>query len=108
MNQRDFESETGKAKAMKSVQDERQEFWIGYQRGLRRGYHGEKFGTIEEHQKWWGLAEDDDISREQRGQGYRAGFRCATLERDYCSQNDFVCETCSLVNYGRDCHNNPI
>jgi len=27
---------------------------------------------------------------------------------NYCSQNNGECETCSLVNYGRDCHNNPI
>jgi len=26
----------------------------------------------------------------------------------YCSQNNGACETCSLVNYGLDCHNNPI
>ena len=29
-------------------------------------------------------------------------------EDNYCSQNDHDCETCSLVNYGRDCHNNPL
>lgn len=27
---------------------------------------------------------------------------------NYCTQNDGDCETCSLVNYGLDCHNNPI
>jgi hypothetical protein len=27
---------------------------------------------------------------------------------DYCTQNDGNCETCSLVNYGRDCQNIPI
>lgn len=27
---------------------------------------------------------------------------------DYCTQNDGNCETCSLVNYGRDCQNMPI
>ena len=26
----------------------------------------------------------------------------------YCSQNNGDCKTCSLVNYGMDCHNNPI
>jgi len=25
----------------------------------------------------------------------------------YCTQNDGECETCSLVNYNRDCYNNP-
>ena len=26
---------------------------------------------------------------------------------NYCTQNNGHCETCSLVNYGMDCHNNP-
>jgi hypothetical protein len=28
--------------------------------------------------------------------------------KEYCTQNDGNCETCSLVNYGRDCQNIPI
>ena len=28
--------------------------------------------------------------------------------KEYCTQNDGDCSTCSLVNYGRDCRNNPI
>lgn len=27
---------------------------------------------------------------------------------DYCTQNNGDCPTCSLVNYGRDCQNNPV
>jgi len=27
---------------------------------------------------------------------------------EYCSQNNQDCATCSLVNYGMDCHNNQI
>lgn len=30
------------------------------------------------------------------------------MKPDYCTQNDGDCETCSLVNNGRDCKNNPI
>jgi len=30
------------------------------------------------------------------------------MEREYCTQNNGDCETCSLSNYGRDCMNNPI
>ncbi len=26
----------------------------------------------------------------------------------YCTQNNGDCDTCSLVNYGRDCHNHPL
>ena len=32
--------------------------------------------------------------------------RC--VMKSYCTQNDGDCSTCSLVNYGRDCQNNPI
>lgn len=28
--------------------------------------------------------------------------------RNYCTQNNGDCSSCSLVNYGRDCHNNSI
>ena len=28
--------------------------------------------------------------------------------KDYCTQNDGDCSTCSLVNYGRDCMNVPV
>ncbi|MBW8035614.1 MAG: hypothetical protein FVQ79_08290 [Planctomycetes bacterium] len=40
-----------------------------------------------------------------------AGKRSDAFEKDallYCSQNNQDCNTCSLVNYGRDCHNNKI
>ena len=28
--------------------------------------------------------------------------------KDYCTQNEGQCETCSLVNYQKDCYNQPI
>jgi hypothetical protein len=28
--------------------------------------------------------------------------------KPYCTQNDGDCNTCSLVNYGRDCRNRPV
>ena len=53
----------------------RPHYWRGYQRGLRRGFHGELFGTDEEHERWMRLADDgaDDTDRE-RGRGYRDGL----------------------------------
>jgi len=30
------------------------------------------------------------------------------MKKDYCTQNNGDCYTCSLVNYGRDCRNNPL
>ena len=29
-------------------------------------------------------------------------------KKPYCTQNAGDCTTCSLVNYGMDCHNNPV
>ncbi len=31
-----------------------------------------------------------------------------TKDDDYCSQNRDRCGNCSLVNYGKDCHNHPV
>lgn len=50
------------------------DYWMGYQRGLRRRYHGEIFGTDEEHEMWMQLYEDSDDVRAARGRGYRDGF----------------------------------
>jgi hypothetical protein len=52
--------------------DETKEYWRGYQRGLRRRYHGENFETEANHQKWLSLV-NDDYHREA-GRGYRSGF----------------------------------
>jgi len=43
---------------------------------FKHEYHGEKFGTDEEHTLWMSLLDGDarDESRRQRGQGYRDGF----------------------------------
>jgi hypothetical protein len=30
------------------------------------------------------------------------------VRKSYCTQNNGDCSTCSLVNYGRDCMNNPL
>lgn len=50
------------------------EYWAGYQRGCRRNYHGENFGTADEHRLWLSLAnEHGDDTRRFRGLGYHAG-----------------------------------
>jgi hypothetical protein len=54
-------------------------------------------------------ADSDDLMRQQRGEGYRDGLAGrARMTKDYCTQNAGDCLTCSLVNYGRDCQNNPM
>ena len=67
-----FEHEIHRAQTMKSVDHDRQNYWSGYQRGVRRRHHGENFGTVDDHQLW--LTATGDESRRQRSQGYRDGF----------------------------------
>jgi len=61
----------------------RPHYWHGYQRGLRRGFHGELFGTDEEHERWTRLADQgaDDADRE-RGRGYRDALTACTVADD--------------------------
>ena len=73
MDQQSFEHEMAKAQAMRSAGD-RPEYWAGYMRGIRRRYHGENFGTEDEHRLWMSLSDDSDQTRADRGKGYRAGY----------------------------------
>jgi len=80
MDERTFKNVMAKAK---TFWDEREnkDYWRGYIRGLRRCYHGENFGTNEEHEQWMNMIKDED--RKELGRGYRDGY-----------------------NYGRDCQIN--
>jgi hypothetical protein len=70
-----FNALMAKAQCMKNYDQHHAEYWTGVMRGLRRAYHGEAFGTAEEHALWLAAADSDDVLRRQRGQGYRAGLR---------------------------------
>lgn len=74
MDKKIFEHEMNRAKTMEQVEPENQDYWIGYQRGLNRACHGEKYGTDEDNRLWWAAAEDEDVSQQARGRGYWAGF----------------------------------
>jgi len=69
MNEKTFKREMMMADCMKS---ENPDYYAGYRRGLRRKYHGEKFGTESEHNQWMNCA--DGEHRKQTQAGYRAGF----------------------------------
>lgn len=66
-----FELEMLKAQTMQQAEPD---YWTGYERGLRRAYYGERFGTPEEHSLWLSLVTDDDESRREKGFGYIDGF----------------------------------
>lgn len=67
MNDRQFKS------YMYAAQSLGGDYAAGYQRGLRRHHHGDKFGTQSEHEKWLSLGIDGD-TRQEMGDGYRDGW----------------------------------
>jgi hypothetical protein len=77
MTEQKFKTEMRRAQQMQRSDDVdpmRAEYWSSYQRGLRRAYHGERFGTPEEHALWMSLINRRDERSRQRGRGYRDGF----------------------------------
>jgi hypothetical protein len=83
MKESEFKSKMLYAESMKKL-DERPYYWEGYVRGLRRRYHGEKFGTAEEHTLWMDSINRPDESRSERGRGYRDGIAEITLKPMFC------------------------
>jgi hypothetical protein len=77
MTEHEFQSEMRRAQTMGRVTGNPHdpEYWQGYARGLRRAYHGERFGSQAEHELWLTLADDEDESRAARGRGYRDGMQ---------------------------------
>ena len=71
MDKKTFEHEMTRAKTFHDL-GEKTDYYRGYMRGLRRKYHGEKFGTDAEHEQWMSLI--NDPHRAGMGQGYRDGF----------------------------------
>jgi len=81
MTEQKFKSEMRRARTMQETSDDpmRSEYWAGYQRGLRRAYHGKKFGTEAEHASWSAAINSLDESRKQRGLGYADGLSCGAI-----------------------------
>jgi len=63
-----FKKEMARAENMAKM--EKENYWRGYQRGLRRAYHGENFGTPEEHEKFLNAANSPDERQKETGRGY--------------------------------------
>jgi len=70
MNRREFETRLSAARHLCPSAAYRR----GYERGLRRLYHGQDFGTQEEHDKFLSLVGDVDPDRAETGRGYADGF----------------------------------
>jgi hypothetical protein len=75
LSEAQFQHEMAKAKTFQGLKSDRAEYWTGVQRGLRRAFHGQAFGTEQEHDLWLRAVNSDDVLRQQRGQGYRDGLK---------------------------------
>lgn len=74
MNQAEFFRNLSAAIGLK-ILTRNPSFYDGYIRGLRRCYHGENFGTEEEHREWMSLADETgDEKSKISGLGYRQGL----------------------------------
>ena len=69
---KNFESLMRQAHTLQAItpDPEKQDWYVGYMRGLRRAHHGEAFGTQEEHERYLALRQD----RQSVGDGYRRGL----------------------------------
>lgn len=100
MNEKQFRNAMQRVKMFQKIHssgyDFRSDFYVGIQRGLRRLYHGENFGTEGEHQKWlslspWMKRDGKNIDwdsmdpkirfskRRMMGMGYRVGLNYNNL-----------------------------
>ena len=69
MDVQTFKSRIFHAEVMRNI-ERRHDYWAGYCRGLQRAFHGELFGTKEEHALWSSLTELPDEQSQERGRGY--------------------------------------
>jgi hypothetical protein len=80
--------------------------------GKEMTYMHKETGTIDDRAGWIAsyTAEELQERRLTAEQAFRedVGSTLFAVAPEYCTQNAGDCESCSLVNYGRDCMNNPI
>lgn len=81
MDEAIFNRELSRAMAMGKLNPGQEDYWLGYQRGLRRAFQGESFGTEEDHEKWLSYYWSLDHRIADKGQGYRAGLRKGGLTK---------------------------
>jgi hypothetical protein len=74
MSEQEFESLMAQAENVRRRSD-RPGYYEGYMRGLRRFYHGGRFGTLQEHETWLDMAYHWDQTKADRGRGYQDGLQ---------------------------------
>ena len=82
----EFERRMRRADTLSRLTDQ-PDYYVGYIRGLRHRYHGEKFDTEDEHQQWLALALDLDKTRRERGRGHKDGLAGRDPQQDDVAGN---------------------
>jgi hypothetical protein len=75
-------------------------------------YMHKETGSIDSRDGWIASYSADELDARNltAEQAFNAdeGETLFQITPEYCTQNGGDCRTCSLVNYGRDCHNEPL
>ena len=50
------------------------DYWTGYRNGLQRRFHGDAFGTQQEHELMMSVTADGDGGQDEQCRGYRDGY----------------------------------
>jgi hypothetical protein len=75
MRKQKYQRASVMAAAMAAVDPDAADYWLGYQRGLRRAHFGEQFGTADVHRLWLTIADEGGDRRQREwGRGYRDGL----------------------------------
>lgn len=53
---------------------ERADYWTGYKNGLQRRFHGDAFGTQQEHERLMSATAAGDEGQDEQCRGYRDGY----------------------------------
>lgn len=77
MNEDSYRRELIRALEMAKAEPQRADYWLGYRRGIGRGFYGERFGTATEHSVWLAFTDSRATFHVERGRGYRDGLAFA-------------------------------
>lgn len=75
MTKKEYDQEMLRAKTIRQEQPEKEDYYAGYMRGLRRAYSGGGFGVDREHNHWMNLIYSTKAKQQARGQGYHDGLQ---------------------------------
>jgi hypothetical protein len=73
MDEETFKREMLKAETL-ACGDGRQNYWLGYRRGLRRWFYGNAYSNDADHSTWMAMVNHPDATRREIGRGYWDGF----------------------------------